>query len=667
MGLKKDSRPGVYLEVDGLNVLSDPDKTTNSTQLQILKGKTYFAARNLADIKQALSDMANDSRITPVEKVELQKQWDRINLDHSVIIYESGEWKLTGTQEYADYLTAYTALASYLSPMLATPEETSVIDPVIYKGKFDDYFSAYEALYTKKLTTAIKVEEYEGYDLTNDGVVVATTTPEVPVPYASSTLRDIYISWPRQKNLTGAEIHCEMQISDIPFTSVDLSNGYSIGPGGDGADDWKGSAGTVSKVYTNNIAIKNFPLSWNEGVPGAKTYFFRVRRRQSDIKVSAWAEFSAATYPIQTADVAHDSVSTQMLKAQAVTEDKVATGVLEALIASIQSYITVGTTGFTGANYDLSNISHLYTTSDRRAYIDKDEITFQEVVSVSVENVPTWSDVIKIGGTTANMIFSKMGQMIGYDIGGAAETAVGFGIPRSDFSSYPTGMPDYKALGLQSSGLTTIIDSDTNAVIGYINHAGKKLVWDGPVQFNGDVSIGGLSTGMYGNTQILFNSSNAMTVTGIYTDYGNFIAPVHSKLVISINGERQLADSTVIMSMDYKIGIGGTWTEVLTMYIRHVRDGVDGLVRQTFYVHGIIDLTSLAAETTIYLRYKTTGSLNPLTLVRNEVCAKGDKGDRGEKGETGDKGDTVIVGNIDGGHAGSIFGPDQIIDCGGAS
>ena len=695
----------------------------------------------------------------------------------------------------------------------------------------------------------------DGYNFSINDIVVATTTPEKPNINITSTNRDIYISWNRQSNLTGLSIYYELQIKDEAFTTEYLNDGYSIGPNGDSLDSWKGDKGAVTVLFGNSVVLTNLPINWSgdnpgSGVPSARTYYFRLRCRQSYTKISPWTEMSVSVAPINELSMAHDSVSEQMIKSQAVTKDKVATGVLEALIASIRSYITISETGFTGANYDLSNGGHAFSISDRRAYIDQDEFTIQKVVSVSPENIPTWADVMTIGGALRSIILRELGQRIGFDLDGENEYSIAFGKALADYTSSPDYSPDIRYVDIATDGGIGISNSDTGKLTGYFDTLNERFKWTGLAQLGDSEGIGNSAATIYipgfirkvvdeslkenhfgiynsckdyyagisadyshGNTQLgtyagkgyyemtipdfKYNSQHGELFTAEEgdplwslskdaADYVNRCIYIETTVYCTIDIKSSTHDSALNVWMAEKLAAGATLVDGTTdirLTGRNLIVGLDFLslggkqgvyriavsVGHTFYltesegtykacsdnksdfyfidpdgivqrsqnsgttesssfsllgttlgfggIHAYInnitntpnntniDILSLDVnrKAFIYERdslnwdlRKTLSIIDPseyknlyfssighsdayiippegkklilagVDLGTATTLIAGPSGATGEKGDKGEKGDTTIVGNIDGGHAGSIYGSDQIIDCGGA-
>ncbi|MCI7071276.1 MAG: DUF1542 domain-containing protein [Bacteroides pyogenes] len=100
-------------------------------------------AKSEADKANALlSDIANDSKLTPTEKREASREWEEIKIERSKNIELANKYKASKTA----YENAYNALNSYITPLLADTSATSEISKTEFTNKFKAYYEAREAL-----------------------------------------------------------------------------------------------------------------------------------------------------------------------------------------------------------------------------------------------------------------------------------------------------------------------------------------------------------------------------------------------------------------------------------------------------------------------------------------------------------------------------------------
>ena len=109
--------------------------------------------------KQAIDDMANDNKITPVEKQDLKQQWDVIQSEKATLDAQADAYGIT--TEKTNYGTAYTALTSStpantnVSTLVSNLTTTSDVDGAGLRTKFKDYFDK-RTLLLKKISDTSK-------------------------------------------------------------------------------------------------------------------------------------------------------------------------------------------------------------------------------------------------------------------------------------------------------------------------------------------------------------------------------------------------------------------------------------------------------------------------------------------------------------------------------
>lgn len=100
-------------------------------------------AKSEADKANALlSDIANDSKLTPTEKREASREWEEIKIEKAKNVGLADKYKASKTA----YENAYNALNSYITPLLADTSATSDINKTEFTNKFKAYYEAREAL-----------------------------------------------------------------------------------------------------------------------------------------------------------------------------------------------------------------------------------------------------------------------------------------------------------------------------------------------------------------------------------------------------------------------------------------------------------------------------------------------------------------------------------------
>jgi hypothetical protein len=123
-------------------VLSQDSATAQTTANTAISDAA--TAQNAADNAQTsantanslLSDIANDDKLTPNEKQATKKEWDIIQSEKTKIESEADVFGVSKT----NYINAYNALDSYITPLLSNLTTTSTIDGVVFRATFKAYY-----------------------------------------------------------------------------------------------------------------------------------------------------------------------------------------------------------------------------------------------------------------------------------------------------------------------------------------------------------------------------------------------------------------------------------------------------------------------------------------------------------------------------------------------
>ncbi|MGG4438299.1 hypothetical protein AAXE64_27490 [Priestia megaterium] len=99
---------------------------------------------------QAITDMSSDSKITPVEKVQLKKEWAVIAAEKPQ--FESVATTYAITTEKTNYVNAYNALNTSITSILSNMSTTTDVNGATFRNTFDDY-------YDKKAQLVKKINE----------------------------------------------------------------------------------------------------------------------------------------------------------------------------------------------------------------------------------------------------------------------------------------------------------------------------------------------------------------------------------------------------------------------------------------------------------------------------------------------------------------------------
>lgn len=279
--------------------------------------------------------------VTPGAIVTLQDPI--LGMNNVVRVQSRSDNEVTGIATYTGYgIVAYTAETPETSGVHTVPGARTVDGRVDELPTFDD------------------IED--GWDASAGSGTNGTTTPTVPTVTAHGLYKAIVVLWDRQTYLTNFARY-EVQVSDDGGTTW-----YSLDFGGAGV----GTATADTDCPVERLTHTRIPFGGTEGAPTGTTYHYRVRRVTRAEAASSWSTpVSATTLTIDTGDLAENSI----------TANKVSAGVINALIAEIQSYLTISDT--------LGWLAGQYTTpvsGNQRAYLDKNEIRLQ------IHNGSSWVD-----------------------------------------------------------------------------------------------------------------------------------------------------------------------------------------------------------------------------------------------------------------------------------
>ncbi|MFQ3543663.1 hypothetical protein Q7A53_06225 [Halobacillus rhizosphaerae] len=111
------------------------------------KSTADTAKTNAQTANNSISDLANDNKLTPVEKHTLKKEWDIIKSEKTDL---ENMGNLTGvTLEKTTYVNAYNDLDNFITPLLSNLAITSSTTGTTLRLKFKTYYDARTALLNK--------------------------------------------------------------------------------------------------------------------------------------------------------------------------------------------------------------------------------------------------------------------------------------------------------------------------------------------------------------------------------------------------------------------------------------------------------------------------------------------------------------------------------------
>ncbi|MGH0831169.1 tail fiber domain-containing protein [Bacillus pretiosus] len=301
------------------------------------------------EAKNSIADMANDNKITPIEKQQLKKEWASISAEKPQ--YESLATTYGVGTEKTNYVNAYNALNTFITPFLANTTVTSDINGATFRATFDDYYDK-KAQLVKKINELSKVvaQGLNGKVLHNDpmfknglndikvynnsgntNVTITRVAKPSDAPTNSTHVLEIkalalpispaYGGFSFQTASRANAIFVTRIVAKIPVGSKLVFASNSTGTGGKtewltpvtGTGNWEeylcrvqcGSTGTFSSTNFFNIEGGTLPLTWYVAyatVIDATDYDYSITDMANDNKLTPlekqqlkkeWATISA--------------------------------------------------------------------------------------------------------------------------------------------------------------------------------------------------------------------------------------------------------------------------------------------------------------------------------------------------------------------------------------
>ena len=159
-----------HLVVGSLEVLGDVSggniQTIKRSVDNLQTSYTKVAARQ----KDFWSALSEDSLITPIEKIQLKKEWECIDLTYTTIYSEASDRNVLDTSTIIAYINAYSNLRTYLFTTLGLFDEMSENTEIADRNVFNTYFSNYYAC-ENLVQTALVIGTIEALDFVTVGTL----------------------------------------------------------------------------------------------------------------------------------------------------------------------------------------------------------------------------------------------------------------------------------------------------------------------------------------------------------------------------------------------------------------------------------------------------------------------------------------------------------------
>lgn len=113
------------------------------------------AVANADKANNAIADIANDNKVTPVEKKSLKKEWDTIVSEYAEIVAQAKKFGVA----YSNYTAKYTALDTFISPIILDLSTTSAVTGTTLRSTFKAYYDERTKLLNLIATKAKELAE----------------------------------------------------------------------------------------------------------------------------------------------------------------------------------------------------------------------------------------------------------------------------------------------------------------------------------------------------------------------------------------------------------------------------------------------------------------------------------------------------------------------------
>ncbi|AGR46595.1 minor head protein [Bacillus phage Basilisk] len=106
-------------------------------------------------VTDSVNDMSIDSKLTPVEKIQLKTDYESITAEFTTTLNSADAFNLTSSSERVAYNAAYNSLKTFVDPLLLKMTETSAVDRNTFRQRFKDYYDT-KAKLLKKISDTSK-------------------------------------------------------------------------------------------------------------------------------------------------------------------------------------------------------------------------------------------------------------------------------------------------------------------------------------------------------------------------------------------------------------------------------------------------------------------------------------------------------------------------------
>lgn len=203
--------------------------------------------------QNAIADMSSDSKITPVEKVQLKKEW-------AVMLSEKPQYEALATTygittERTNYVNSYNTLNTVLNGtggILTSMTTTSAVTGSTFRGQFDDYYDK-----KAQLVKVINVKSKSLADSAQGTANTANTTANT----VNTTINNNKATWDRASNINSDGTFNSTKLSGL-ILDAQISSAVNWNGAKSLLDSWKSGTTLINggKIATNTIFAQQIAI-----------------------------------------------------------------------------------------------------------------------------------------------------------------------------------------------------------------------------------------------------------------------------------------------------------------------------------------------------------------------------------------------------------------------
>ncbi|MDX5884892.1 tail fiber domain-containing protein [Bacillus cereus group sp. BfR-BA-00999] len=205
------------------------------------------------EAKNLIADMSSDSKITPVEKVQLAKEW-------AVMVAEKPQYEALSTTygittEKTNFINAYNTLNTVLNGtggILTSMTTTSTVTGSTFRGQFDDYYD--------KKAQLVKVINVKSKSLA-DGAQGTANTANTTANTVNTTINNNKATWDRASNINSDGTFNSTKLSGL-ILDAQISSAVNWNGAKSLLDSWKSGTTLINggKIATNTIFAQQIAI-----------------------------------------------------------------------------------------------------------------------------------------------------------------------------------------------------------------------------------------------------------------------------------------------------------------------------------------------------------------------------------------------------------------------